>query len=50
MAKQTRVQKKLKSKHRAVKPRAPRPLDAAHADNPPARHAAKKERAVEEGR
>jgi hypothetical protein len=48
MAKQTRIQHKLKSKHRAVKPRPARPLDKAQEDN----HAARREarRAAEQVR
>ena len=42
MAKQTRIQRKLKSKHRAVKPRTVRPLDKPLADNHAARHEAAK--------
>ena len=37
MAKQTRIQRKLKEKHRAVKPRTVRPLDKPQADNHAAR-------------
>jgi len=43
-SKVVRSTKKLKAKHRAVKPRPVRPLDAPKADNHAARHAAKKER------
>jgi hypothetical protein len=42
MAKQTRTQRKVKSKHRARKPRPVRPLDVAKADNHEARHEARK--------
>ena len=42
MAKQTRVQHKIKPKHRAVKPRVPRPLDVAQENNHAARHETKK--------
>lgn len=41
MPKQSRVQRKLKPKHRAVKPHF-RPLDAARTDNHAVRHAAAK--------
>jgi hypothetical protein len=40
--KQTRHKQKMKKGHRAVKPRAVRPLDVAQVDNHAARHAAKK--------
>lgn len=40
-SKQTRSTRKVKPKHRAIKPRAERPLDVAKADNHAARHAAK---------
>jgi hypothetical protein len=42
MAKQSKVRSKYKKGHRAVKPRAVRPLDVAQVDNHAARHAAKK--------
>ena len=42
MAKQARSVRKLKPKHRAVKPRVVRPLDVARTDNHAARHEAKK--------
>lgn len=47
MPKQSRVQRKLKPKHRAVKPHF-RPLDAARPDNHAVRHAEKKAQAVRE--
>jgi hypothetical protein len=47
VAKNSRVQKKTKSKHRAVKVRVARPLDVARADNHAARHEAKKMAALE---
>lgn len=48
MAKQSRVANKVKHKHRAVKPRAERPLDQRKKDNHEDRHEAKKlARAVE---
>jgi len=40
MAKQTRTQRRIKPKHRAVKPRPVRPLDVAKPDNHEARHEA----------
>ena len=43
MAKQSRVQRRIKPKHRAVKPRVPRSLDVAQENNHAARHAAKKQ-------
>jgi DNA-dependent RNA polymerase auxiliary subunit epsilon len=42
MAKQTRTRPKCKKGHRAVKPRAVRPLDVAKPDNHEARHEAAK--------
>lgn len=48
---QTRTVRKIKPKHRAVKPRAKRPLDQPKADNHAARHEAKKAEArLEEAR
>ncbi len=48
MAKQSRTVRKVSQKHRAVKPRTPRPLDVAKADNHAARHEAKKARTAED--
>ena len=48
MAKQSKVRSKYKKGHRAVKPRAIRPLDVKRTDNHAARHEAKKAEASDD--